>query len=63
VHAYPPVKGVAKNLFFVNHDFDEDPVSELNSHCNQFEALFAVRLAQHLLFQGYRPDQVCLASL
>ena len=47
-----------KNMFFLSHSYPEEPKSELKSHRNEFEAKFAVRLAQYFLHQDYEPTKV-----
>ena len=49
-----------KRIFFLNHSKPEDPISDLKSHKNQFEAEFVVRLVQYFLQQDYEPSQVAL---
>ena len=54
VTKYPSVKGVTKNLLFVNHDHQEAARKDgATSYTNHVEAQFAVQLTRHLLLQGY----------
>ena len=55
---YPGVKGVASNLFFINHSHPEKD-SEL-SHSNEYEARFLVNLCSYLLKQDYSPRQITI---
>jgi len=53
VERYPSVKGVATNLFFLDHNVYETAEGESGlSKSNKHEASFIARLCQHLLFQG-----------
>lgn len=54
----PSVVGVQKNLFFINHQFEETSDAEFHSHSNRFEADYAVALAHYSLQQGYCDNQV-----
>ena len=57
------VRGMQKRIFFLNHSHPEEPISDLKSHKNQFEAEFVVRLVQYFLQQDYEPSQVYLLFL
>ena len=35
---FQPIKGVAQNLFFIDHEEQEKPDDELRSHSNVYEA-------------------------
>ncbi|XP_019853691.1 PREDICTED: NFX1-type zinc finger-containing protein 1-like [Amphimedon queenslandica] len=59
---YEPVKGIKTNMFFVNHTFPEKPMEGLMSPANSHEADFVVHLANYLLFQGYKPDQLTILT-
>jgi hypothetical protein len=50
-------------MFFISHNEPEAHINENKSHRNDFEANFAVRLAQYLLRQEYEPEQVFLDFL
>ncbi len=52
VKKYPEaVPGMAKTLFFFDHDHEEDGTADAKSKSNTFEAHFAVHLAAYLLKQ------------
>ena len=52
VKKYPEtVTGMAKTLFFFDHDHKEDSAVDVKSKSNTFEAHFAVHLAAYLLKQ------------
>ena len=55
---YPRVKGVASNLFFINHNHPEKD-SEL-SHSNEYEVSFLVNFCSYLLKQDYSPSQITI---
>lgn len=50
------------NLFFVEHNFLEEPVQEGKSHQNDHEARFVVELCRYFLCQGYRPSQLTILT-
>jgi len=56
------VKGVSKDLFFIQHDFPESEDTNLMSHSNEHEAKFIVALCSYLLQQGYKPDQITVLT-
>ncbi|GBF88382.1 hypothetical protein Rsub_01094 [Raphidocelis subcapitata] len=53
VSAHPPVKGLARRLFFLDHRNPETGADEGRSKSNLWEADFAVGLARYLIQQGY----------
>ena len=54
----PDVKGVTKNLFFINHSENEQFDVECKSHKNLHEVEYALRLTKYVRQQGYSPKQV-----
>ena len=56
------VKGVSKDLFFIQHDSPESEDANLMSHSNKHEANFIVALCSYLLQQGYKPDQITVLT-
>ncbi|XP_078086557.1 NFX1-type zinc finger-containing protein 1-like [Mustelus asterias] len=62
VSLYEDIKGLAKNIFFVEHQVDEDRNTEAQGHSNAHEAHFLVGLCQHLLRQGYSTDQITILT-
>ncbi|XP_028413342.1 NFX1-type zinc finger-containing protein 1-like [Dendronephthya gigantea] len=56
------IKGINKNIFFVDHQFKEDALDENQSHSNIHEAKFIGALCQYLLQQGYPPSQVTVLT-
>ncbi|XP_076063757.1 NFX1-type zinc finger-containing protein 1-like isoform X2 [Oratosquilla oratoria] len=63
VHKYPNVKGVEKNVFFVDHQYLEKEESDDNqSHENQFEAELLMALCRHLVLQGYDPEDITILT-
>ena len=64
------VRGVADRLFFIDHQVFEDSsnspsdaANEQGGKSNRHEAQFLVRLAQHLIFNGYEPSQIVIISM
>jgi len=64
VETYPSVLGVAKNLYFIDHQVPEssDAESQGLSKTNPHEALFFARLAAHFILQGYSDKQVTILT-
>ena len=60
VEYYDPVKGVEKNLFFIQHEHPETGDEHLLSHSNLHEAKFLAALCNYLLQQGYKPSQITI---
>ncbi len=62
VELFQNVKGVAANVFFVHHSEQEQGLDESLSKVNRHEAEFLVKLAQHLINQGYKPSQITILA-
>lgn len=59
---YPNVKGVAENMFFLDHAHPEDHHDELLSKGNNHEASLTAALCQYMLQQGYQPAQITVLT-
>ncbi|XP_051752119.1 NFX1-type zinc finger-containing protein 1 [Ctenopharyngodon idella] len=59
---YDNVKGLLKNLFFVNHCETEEEIKDGRSHQNPHEAHFVVELCRYLLYQDYKPSQITILT-
>ena len=62
VENYEDIKGMKKNMFFVNHSHLENHNDESHSHTNKHEGKFLVALCHYLLQQGYRAEQITLLT-
>ncbi|XP_061715963.1 NFX1-type zinc finger-containing protein 1-like isoform X1 [Cydia pomonella] len=62
VEDFPPVRGVAHNLFFFSHNYMEQHEDENSTRTNTLEADFTLRLANYLMQQGYKPDDVTIVA-
>eukprot|EP00026_Physarum_polycephalum_P000428 Phypoly_transcript_00429.p1 GENE.Phypoly_transcript_00429~~Phypoly_transcript_00429.p1 ORF type:complete len:1482 (+),score=251.12 Phypoly_transcript_00429:501-4448(+) len=62
VTTYPAVKGMAKNMFFVNHQMMEDGDEDATIKRNTFEAVYAYRLACYLMLQGYLSTDITILT-
>ena len=62
VEEYEDIKGMKKNMFFINHNYMEDSCNQSHSHVNGHEAKFLVALCRHLMQQGYKADQITLLT-
>lgn len=54
----PNVKGVASNVYFIDHSKLEGSEEQGSSKHNPFEAAFLARLGAHLIHQGYHESQI-----
>eukprot|EP00731_Ephydatia_muelleri_P021596 Em0014g187a len=59
---YDHVKGVFRNMFFIDHEYPEESEDNLMSHANQHEAEFTVALCKYLLQQGYDGSQITILT-
>eukprot|EP00347_Sterkiella_histriomuscorum_P010451 403376237 len=60
---YPIVRGTDKNLFFFDHENQEDKDEKLLSTYNKFEGSMIERFTKYLLQQNYRPERITILSL
>ena len=60
VQAYPNVRGISTNLFFINHNYEENKDDNLISHSNAHEASYLVSLCRYLLQQCYKPEEITI---
>ncbi|XP_050411923.2 NFX1-type zinc finger-containing protein 1 [Patella vulgata] len=56
------VKGMANNVFFINHYNKEDHDAETKSRSNVYEARFLVGLTDYLLKQGYGTHEITILA-
>ena len=56
----PSVRAVESSVFFINHTNPETTVVDGSSKRNEFEAKYVIALAQYLIKQGYRSDQITI---
>ncbi|XP_060877240.1 NFX1-type zinc finger-containing protein 1-like [Metopolophium dirhodum] len=56
------IRGITKDVFFLNHNLYENEVEENTSKSNDHEARFLIMLARHLILQGYKTDQVTILT-
>ncbi|XP_063816587.1 NFX1-type zinc finger-containing protein 1 isoform X2 [Pseudophryne corroboree] len=59
---YDKIKGVASNLFFVEHEYPEQEIKDGKSHQNIHEAEFVVALCKYFLNQEYKPSQITILT-
>lgn len=67
VAEYPPVSGMRKRLFWLDHRHHEDESDEdqimATSHSNTYEVGMTVALAKHLISQGvYESDEIAILT-
>ncbi|XP_043920598.1 NFX1-type zinc finger-containing protein 1-like [Protopterus annectens] len=62
VNSYENIKGVATNLYFVEHEQLEEHIQEGKSHSNLHEASFVKALCHYFIRQGYAPAQITVLT-
>ncbi|XP_071958632.1 uncharacterized protein [Antedon mediterranea] len=62
VKEFDNVKGVAHNLFFINHDIQEESVEDILSKSNAHEAEYCVAFAKYLYQQGYDASSITILT-
>lgn len=60
---YPNIKGISTNLFFYDHNYEENTNDMMQSHYNLDEAKFVVRFACYLLQHSYLPERITILTL
>lgn len=58
---FPPVRGIDHNLYFIHHTYAESAYGD-TSKANKHEAQFLVRLARHLILNGYEPSEITILA-
>ena len=59
VEKYEKVKGVCKNMFFIDHNHKEKPSNDM-SHANEYESKYLITLCRYLIQQKYHPNQITI---
>lgn len=62
VQNYPNIKGISKNVFFINHTHPETRTIELFGRWNKQEGDFLLALANYLVLQGYSPANITILT-
>ena len=62
VQQYEEMKGVAKNMFFISHEYFEEENNDLSSPVNKCEAEFTAALCKYLLQQGYESKNITVLT-
>ena len=57
------VKGITKDIFFINHNMiEQNCYDKPYNEKNEYEAKYIVKLAQYLLKQGYKSDDIVILT-
>ncbi|XP_059169646.1 NFX1-type zinc finger-containing protein 1-like [Physella acuta] len=56
------VRGVEKNIFFINHNRSEGSVKHSRSKLNDYEARYIMKLADYLIDQGYSAEDITILA-
>ncbi|KAG6620839.1 NFX1-type zinc finger-containing protein 1 [Phytophthora cinnamomi] len=64
---YPPLLGVDKNVYFVDHNHPEDGANAVlgasaRSHSNEYEVAYLVATLRYLLQQGYHTSDIAILT-
>ncbi|KAF8770165.1 NFX1-type zinc finger-containing protein 1 [Argiope bruennichi] len=62
VETFENIKGVAKNVFFVNHSYYELHENDSKSKVNVHEANFMLKFCKYLIMQGYKSSQITVLT-
>ena len=62
VSRFKKVRGLQRNMFFIDHRQPEEQEEEGRSHTNLHEARFLVSLCRYLLLQDYAPSQITMLT-
>lgn len=62
VKTYDRVRGISKDVYFIDHVEPETPEKDIRSHSNKHEADYIVQLCRYLLLQGYSPSQITVLA-
>uniref|UniRef100_UPI00398E6CFF NFX1-type zinc finger-containing protein 1-like n=1 Tax=Pristiophorus japonicus TaxID=55135 RepID=UPI00398E6CFF len=62
VKLYENIKGISTNLYFIDHQQQEDKIKEGKSFQNTHEALFVKSLCEYFLQQEYKPSQITILT-
>lgn len=64
VRSYPDLKGVAKNVVFLDHRQPEDGADshESKTKMNSVEAELSLEIVRYFLLQGYAPDKIVVLT-
>ncbi|KAK4872848.1 hypothetical protein RN001_014877 [Aquatica leii] len=58
---FPPIAGIVKNLFFIDHKFEETSHND-SGQLNEHEAKFLIALARYLIQNGYKPGDITILA-
>ncbi|XP_046560622.1 NFX1-type zinc finger-containing protein 1-like [Haliotis rubra] len=59
---YEKVKGISANMFFIDHNNQEEHDTDMMSHSNTYEATYIVALCSYLLKQGYDKSRITVLT-
>jgi hypothetical protein len=62
VELYPHVKGVMRDVFFVEHKVVEERERDNSSRKNKHEASFIIALCRYLMQQGYKGENITVLT-
>ncbi|XP_055377794.1 NFX1-type zinc finger-containing protein 1 isoform X2 [Condylostylus longicornis] len=62
VTKYKKINGMAKNMFFITHNSSESKFNDESTKKNVYEAQFLCALANYLLMQDYKPEDIVLLT-
>ncbi|CAL1285235.1 unnamed protein product [Larinioides sclopetarius] len=62
VNTFENIKGVAKNVFFVNHSYYELQENDSKSKVNVHEVNFMLKFCKYLIMQGYEPSRITVLT-
>ncbi|KAL4453714.1 hypothetical protein ABPG74_009610 [Tetrahymena malaccensis] len=58
------IRGMPMNMYLISHSYSEDIISNSTSKKNQYEAQYAIKLAQYLIKQNqFQEEQITILSM
>ena len=56
------IKGMTSDMFIITHNEEESEKEGMRSKCNEYEAIYLVKLCGYLLKQGYQSSQITILT-
>ena len=57
-----PISGMSSDMFIVNHKHLESEKEGMKSKCNEYEAMYLIKLCNYLIKQGYESSQITILT-
>ena len=57
-----PIRGMTSDMFIINHKHLESEKEGIKSKCNEYEAIYLIKLCKYLIKQGYHSSQITILT-